>query len=255
MSVFPTAKRSGLLGRAVPRQRPVRRQTPLRQDPQGLQMARTGRSRRPRWPRPAPRTPTSPPNTPALRPRRGHKKALGAVKHSIIVACWHMLTTGELYNDLGGDYFTRRDPEQDHQAPRRPARTPRPRRHAAGGQRRVGLKRIFLSGSTRVPTEWSAKAVAVAMRDMEQRRGGCRSESLRWADRDHRRAAGVDGVDDLGVVDALEIDRGDAEVAVAELALDDDQRHALARQLDGVRVAQLVRRKAPPDTGRDRGGT
>ena len=45
-----------------------------------------------------------------LRPRRGHKKALGAVKHSIIVACWHMLTTGELYNDLGGDYFARRDP-------------------------------------------------------------------------------------------------------------------------------------------------
>src|SRR5918994_6831190 len=52
---------------------------------------------------------------------------------------------------------------------------------------------------------------------------------------DHRRAAGVDGVDDLGVVDALEIDRGDAEVAVAELALDDDQRHALVRHLDGVR--------------------
>ena len=45
-----------------------------------------------------------------LRPRRGHKKALGAVKHSIIVACWHMLSTGELYNDLGGDYFQRRDP-------------------------------------------------------------------------------------------------------------------------------------------------
>src|SRR5215216_6117296 len=37
---------------------------------------------------------------------------------------------------------------------------------------------------------------------------------------DHRRAAGVDGVDDLGVVDALEVDRGDAEVGVAELALD-----------------------------------
>ena len=45
-----------------------------------------------------------------LRPRRGHKKALGAVKHSIIVACWHMLTTGELYHDPGGDYFVRRDP-------------------------------------------------------------------------------------------------------------------------------------------------
>jgi transposase len=47
-----------------------------------------------------------------LRPRRGHKKALGAVKHSIIVACWHMLSTGELYNDLGGDYFRKRDPEK-----------------------------------------------------------------------------------------------------------------------------------------------
>jgi transposase len=45
-----------------------------------------------------------------LRQRRGHKKALGAVKHSILVACWHMLTTAEIYNDLGGDYFQRRDP-------------------------------------------------------------------------------------------------------------------------------------------------
>ena len=47
-----------------------------------------------------------------LRPRRGHKKALGAVKHSVLIACWHMLTTGELYNDLGGDYFRKRDPER-----------------------------------------------------------------------------------------------------------------------------------------------
>jgi hypothetical protein len=34
---------------------------------------------------------------------------------------------------------------------------------------------------------------------------------------------------------------------VAELALDDVQRHALAGELDRVRVTQLVRRKAPPD--------
>jgi transposase len=47
-----------------------------------------------------------------LRPRRGHKKALGAVKHSILIACWHMLSTGELYNDLGGDYYRKRDPER-----------------------------------------------------------------------------------------------------------------------------------------------
>jgi transposase len=46
-----------------------------------------------------------------LRPRRGHKKALGAVNHTIICAVWHMLSTGETYRELGGDYFTRRDPE------------------------------------------------------------------------------------------------------------------------------------------------
>jgi transposase len=42
----------------------------------------------------------------------GHAKALGAVKHSILCACWHMLTNGELYRDLGGDYYTRRNPER-----------------------------------------------------------------------------------------------------------------------------------------------
>ena len=47
-----------------------------------------------------------------LRPRRGHKKALGAIKHSILCAVWHMLSTGELYRDLGGDYFRRRDQER-----------------------------------------------------------------------------------------------------------------------------------------------
>jgi transposase len=47
-----------------------------------------------------------------LRPRRGHTRALGAVKHSIIVACWHMLSTGETYREAGGDYFTRLNPDQ-----------------------------------------------------------------------------------------------------------------------------------------------
>ena len=41
----------------------------------------------------------------------GHGRALGAIKHSMICACWHMLTTGELYTDLGGDYF-RHNPER-----------------------------------------------------------------------------------------------------------------------------------------------
>jgi hypothetical protein len=48
--------------------------------------------------------------------------------------------------------------------------------------------------------------------------------------------------------DPLQVHAGDAEVSVAELALDHVQRHALAGELDGVGVAQLVRRKAAPDT-------
>ena len=47
-----------------------------------------------------------------LRPRIGHGRAIGAVQHSIIVAYWHMFTTGETYRDLGGDYFRKRDPER-----------------------------------------------------------------------------------------------------------------------------------------------
>jgi transposase len=47
-----------------------------------------------------------------LRPRIGHGRALGAVKHSLLVAYWHMFTTGETYRELGGDYFQRRDPER-----------------------------------------------------------------------------------------------------------------------------------------------
>jgi transposase len=46
-----------------------------------------------------------------LRPRIGHGRALGAVKHSMLIAYWHMFTTGETYSDLGGDYYQRRDPE------------------------------------------------------------------------------------------------------------------------------------------------
>jgi transposase len=47
-----------------------------------------------------------------LRPRLGHGRALGAVKHSMLVAYWHMFSTGETYRELGGDYFQNRDPER-----------------------------------------------------------------------------------------------------------------------------------------------
>ena len=47
-----------------------------------------------------------------LKPRLGHGRALGAVKHSMLIAYWHMFTTGETYRDLGGDFFQRRDPHR-----------------------------------------------------------------------------------------------------------------------------------------------
>jgi transposase len=47
-----------------------------------------------------------------LKPRRGHKKALGAVKPTSIRTIWHMLKTGETYRHLGGDHFTNQDPER-----------------------------------------------------------------------------------------------------------------------------------------------
>ena len=64
----------------------------------------------------------------------------------------------------------------------------------------------------------------------------------------HWRASGVNGGDDFFGVDALEVDAGRAEVGVAELPLDHVERHALAREGDGMRMAQLVRPEAAPDT-------
>jgi len=46
-----------------------------------------------------------------IRARRGHKKAVRAVAHSILVVVYHLLSKGIRYEDLGGDYFTRRDPQ------------------------------------------------------------------------------------------------------------------------------------------------
>jgi transposase len=47
-----------------------------------------------------------------LKPGSGHKRALGAVKHTLIGVIWHMPATGETRRDLGPDCFTNRDPER-----------------------------------------------------------------------------------------------------------------------------------------------
>lgn len=45
-----------------------------------------------------------------LGARRGKKRAIVAVGHSILTIAYHLLAEGTTYTELGGDYFTRRDP-------------------------------------------------------------------------------------------------------------------------------------------------
>jgi hypothetical protein len=59
-------------------------------------------------------------------------------------------------------------------------------------------------------------------------------------------SAGVRDGDDLLGVDALQEDAGRAEVGMAELALDDVEWHAFTGELNGVGVAQLMRREPTP---------
>jgi transposase len=47
-----------------------------------------------------------------LARRIGKKKAAVAVAHSILVICWHLLTDDRDYDDLGGDWFTRRNTDR-----------------------------------------------------------------------------------------------------------------------------------------------
>jgi hypothetical protein len=54
------------------------------------------------------------------------------------------------------------------------------------------------------------------------------------------RPPGLHGFDDLGVVDALQVDGGDAEVAVAELAVDDYERNAFAGEFDSILLRTAI---------------
>lgn len=48
-----------------------------------------------------------------IKRRRGHKKAIVAVAHSILIASYHILKDDVPYHELGGDYFARRaDPDR-----------------------------------------------------------------------------------------------------------------------------------------------
>jgi transposase len=46
-----------------------------------------------------------------LASRRGKKKAIVALEHSILVIAYHLIRRKEPYRELGGDYFDKRRPE------------------------------------------------------------------------------------------------------------------------------------------------
>ena len=46
-----------------------------------------------------------------LASRRGRKKALVAVAHSILIIAYHLIKDQKIYQDLGSNYFDRRNPE------------------------------------------------------------------------------------------------------------------------------------------------
>ena len=44
--------------------------------------------------------------------RRGPVKAIVALEHAMLIAIWNMLTTGAFYDDPGGDFYTRLNPDK-----------------------------------------------------------------------------------------------------------------------------------------------
>jgi transposase len=60
-------------------------------------------------------TPTCRPSTGGSLAASGRRKAAVAVGHSILVIAWHLLTEDCDYQDLGGDYFVRRDTDRQRQ--------------------------------------------------------------------------------------------------------------------------------------------
>ncbi len=47
--------------------------------------------------------------------RRGPVKALVAIEHTLLIAIWHMLTRDVEFHDLGGEFYTQRNPDKTKQ--------------------------------------------------------------------------------------------------------------------------------------------
>jgi transposase len=50
-----------------------------------------------------------------IKGRRGHKKAVVAIAHSILVIAYYLLERGEPYSDLGADYFLERQTSEAYE--------------------------------------------------------------------------------------------------------------------------------------------
>ena len=105
------------MGWHVPREQRVRRQAPPRTHPPRIEWLRialveagqaAGRSKNTYLGA----LPTHPRTT--RTSQRGPAKAAVATGHSILVIIWHLLSTGEIYTDLGADYFDKRRTNTAH---------------------------------------------------------------------------------------------------------------------------------------------
>ena len=99
------------MGRDVPRQRRVGRQTSLGQDPQGLEVAQERAHRvgsRCGALQGGSKGTYLAAQYARLKGRRGSKKAAVAVGHSILVICYHVLEREVPYEELGEDYLDQR---------------------------------------------------------------------------------------------------------------------------------------------------
>ncbi|MDF1490430.1 IS110 family transposase, partial [Tessaracoccus sp. HF-7] len=50
-----------------------------------------------------------------VKARRGGKRALVALQHTMITTIWHMATNGTYYQDPGTDYHDRQNPNRTRQ--------------------------------------------------------------------------------------------------------------------------------------------
>jgi transposase len=75
-----------------------------------------------------------------LKPRIGHGRALGAVKHSMLIAYWHMFSTGETYQSLVEAARPHHDRVRRAEQPATRAHE-RPRRACVSPRRRPGRRR------------------------------------------------------------------------------------------------------------------